>query len=217
MFDVRTSALLKAAPSLSTLNAEELPSILTRHYAELVSARLKSVDNTMGSSFDAQWSLERIADVYETITSIEEDAMLRRGAAFVAGTARLIISRSRKQISGDDDDRYYPIDRDSVDSSTAAAVLFLAAEQYADAFEAVSFIPRPTGPYEVTILGEHIKDLASGKHYEILKRAKIWRDSSEKGLLQDRALRSLAAVLVEGIEILASNMMSVPIPSSVSG
>ncbi len=217
MFDVRTSALLKAAPSLSTLNAEELPSILTRHYAELVSARLKSVDNTMGSSFDAQWSLERIADVYETITSIEEDAMLRRGAAFVAGTARLIISRSRKQISGDDDDRYYPIDRDSVDSSTAAAVLFLAAEQYADAFEAVSFIPRPTGPYEVTILGEHIKDLASGKLNEILKRAKIWRDSSEKGLLQDRALRSLAAVLVEGIEILASNMMSVPIPSSVSG
>jgi hypothetical protein len=207
--------LLSAAPSLPTLQAHTLPQLLTRHYAELVSARLKSADGTVNSNSDEEWPLERIADVYETIASIEEEPILRRAAAFVAGTARLIISRGYTHELGED--RLSPINRDSVESSTAAAILFLAAEQYADAFEAVSCIPKPTGPYEVRILGKHIKDLASGRLDRILTRATTWRSvDPEKGRIQDRALRSLAAVLVEGIELLAADMMSVPFPDTVS-
>ncbi|WP_103108486.1 DEAD/DEAH box helicase [Brevibacillus reuszeri] len=216
MFDSRTSMLLRSAPSLPTLDAHNLPPLLTRHYAELVSARLKSTDGTVERGSDEKWPLERIADVYETIASIEEVPTLRRAAAFVAGTARLIISRGRTHVSGED--QHSPIDRDSVDSSIAAAVLFLAAEQYADAFEAVSFFPKSRGPYEVKILGEHIKDLTSGRLNNILERAQTWRSGIfEGGTMQDRALRSLAAVLAEGIELLAAEMMSVPFPDTVSG
>jgi superfamily II DNA/RNA helicase len=216
MFDTRTSILLSEAPSLPTLDSRNLPALLTRHYAELVSARLKSTDGIMDTESDEQWPLDRIADVYETIASIEEKATLRRAAAFVAGTARLIISRGQMYVSGEN--RFSPIDRDSVDSSTAAAILFLAAEQYADAFEAASYIPKPRGPYEVRILGLHIKDLISGRLNKILKRATMWRDDNPGGgTMQDRALRSLAAVLAEGIELLAAHLMSVPIPDSVSG
>lgn len=218
MFDERTSILLSEAPSLPTLNAHNLPQILTRHYAELVSARLKSADGTMDIVLDNQWPLERIADVYETIASIEEDPINRRAASFVAGTARLIISRGQTHAS--DEKRLSPIDRDSVDSAIAAAILFLAAEQYADAFEAVNLFPEPRGPHEVLILGLHIKDLVTGRLNKILKRATKWRDDNpeaEGGTLQDRALRSLAAVLAEGIELLAANIMSVPAPDTVSG
>ncbi|MED2010908.1 DEAD/DEAH box helicase [Brevibacillus borstelensis] len=216
MFDVRTSMLLSDAPSLSTLDARNLPLLLTRHYTELVSARLKNADVTIDRDLAEQWPLERIADVYETVASIEEVPTLRRAAAFVAGSARLIISRGRTSALGED--RPSPIDRDSVDSATAAALLFLAAEQFADAFEAVSLISKPRGPHEVTILGEHIKDLASGKLNDILARATKRRSVDPEGeSMQDRALRSLAAVLAEGIELLAAHMMSVPVPNTVSG
>ncbi|MGD6900445.1 DEAD/DEAH box helicase [Bacillus infantis] len=218
MFDQQTSRILSEAPSLPTLNAHNLPQILTRHYAELVSARLKSAAGTMDIVLDNQWPLERIADVYETIASIEEDPINRRAASFVAGTARLIISRG--QTNASDEKRFSPIDRDSVDSAIAAAILFLAAEQYADAFEAVNLIPEPRGPHEVLILGLHIKDLVTGSLNNILKRATEWRANNledEGGGLQDRALRSLATVLVEGIELLAANIMSVPTPDTVSG
>jgi len=215
MFDPYTSDLLRAAPSLPTLDASNLPSVLTRHYAELVSVRLKSTDGTVERGFDEQWTLERIADVYETITAIEEDPILRRASAFVAGTARIIISRGQTRVPGEE--RYFPIDRDSLAPSTAAAILFLAAEQYADALEAVSFIEMPKGPHSVRILGEHIKDLATGRLTEILVRASSWRNvKPDGGSIQDRALSSFAAVLAEGIELLAANMMSVPMPDTVS-
>lgn len=216
MFDEITSRLLSSAPSPPTLNAHDLPQLLTRHYTELVSARLKNVEETVGSALGNEWPLERIADVYETIASIEEDLNLRRAASFVAGTARLLISRG--QTNATRDYLLSPLDRDSVDSSVAAAILFLAAEQYADAFEAANFIPEPIGPYEIQILGLHIKDLVSGNINEILKRGTEWRDNKSKaGTLQERALCSLTGVLIEGIELLAAKVMSLPIPNNISG
>ncbi|MEX1030753.1 MAG: DEAD/DEAH box helicase [Paenibacillaceae bacterium] len=215
MFDARTSSLLSEAPSLPDLDASKLPQLLTRHYAELVSARLKGAEDK-DVRYEEDWSLERIADVYEIIASIEETPALRRAAAFVAGTARQIISRGR--IYPLRETQPSPIDRDSIDSSTAAAILFLSAEQYADANEASSFIPVASGPHEVMVLSEHIKDLVRGRLNQILVRATSWRKAEPMdGLIQDRALRYFAAVLAEGIELLAANMMSVSSHDTVSG
>lgn len=216
MFDVRTAQLLKEAPSLPTLDADILPSLLTHHYAELVSIRLTGSDETNKRFLNEQWPLERIADVYETIASVHEEPNLRRSAAFVAGTARLIIARGQVLELGVE--QFSPLDRDNVDPSAASAILFLTAEQYADAFEAESFIPKPKGPREIEVLGLHIKDLASGRLNHILKRATVWRnDRFLSGTMQDRALCSLAAVLAEGIELLAAQIMSVPFLEVVSG
>lgn len=216
MFDIRTSELLKKAPSLPTLNTDILPSLLTHHYAKLVSLRLNGSEETNNEFLNDQWPLDRIADVYETIVSIQEEPGLRRSAAFVAGTARLIIARG--QMLKTDSEQFSPLSRDSVDPSAAAALLFLAAEQYADAFEAESFIPVPNGPLEIEILGWHIKDLVSGRLNNILKRAKVWReDKALNSSLQDLALRSLAAVLSEGIELLAAQIMSVTFSAEISG
>lgn len=215
MFDKISSILLSEAPSLPTLNSQNIPQFLTRHYAELVSARLKMTENDADLSKDDSWTLERIADVYETIASIEEDLALRKAASFVSGTARLIISRGNFDLP--DEKKYSPMNRDTVDSSVAAALLFLAAEQHADAYEAAVLIPEPEGPYELKILGEHIKDLVCGKLNNILSRALEWRANRKKdGTIQERALAAMAAVLAEGIEIFAANVMSAPYPENAT-
>jgi hypothetical protein len=70
MFDALTSQLLRSAPSLPELDANQIPQLLTRHYAELVSARLKGEDQVAAG--EDHWSLERIADAYEIVASVEE-------------------------------------------------------------------------------------------------------------------------------------------------
>lgn len=171
MFDALTSQLLRSAPRLPELDSDQIPQLLTRHYAELVSARLKGEDEAAVGG--ERWSLERIADAYEIVASIEDRSDLRRAAAFVAGTAQQIIARRSSKIA--DIVLPSPMDRDSVDASVAAAVLFLAAEQYADANEAGAAIPQSRGPYEVKILGDHIRDLVRGRLNSILQRATRWR------------------------------------------
>lgn len=211
MFDALTSQLLRSAPSLPELNSNDIPQLLTRHYAELVSRRLKG--DADESAEDERWSLERIADAYEIIASIEEAPDLRRAAAFVAGTAHQIIARRLGATV--EDELPSPLDRDSVDASVAAAVLFLAAEQYADANEAGAAIPKNRGSYEIRILGDHVRDLVRGRLDSILQRATRWRrETPIRGAIQNRALRLLASALSEGIELLAADMMSVPIPDA---
>src|SRR5438067_1056003 len=92
MFDARTAALLRKAPNVPGLNAEDLPQTMTRHYASLVSRRLRGADTNATATADP-WPIDRIADAYEIVASLERDPDLRRAAAFVAGTAQQIIAR----------------------------------------------------------------------------------------------------------------------------
>ena len=85
-----------------------------------------------------QWSLARIADAYEIVVSIQRDADYRRAAAFVAGTAHQILAQELADT--DAADSVAIMDRDRIHPAIAAAVLFLAAEQYADAHEAARLI-----------------------------------------------------------------------------
>jgi hypothetical protein len=133
MFDALTAQFLRSAPALPNLNPENIPQLLTRHYAQLVATRLKgqSADDVADTGVEA-WPLERIADAYEIVASLETRAPMRRTAAFVAATAHQILSRKRIEAKIESD--VHPtIDRDKVDPAIAAALLFLAAEQYADA------------------------------------------------------------------------------------
>lgn len=216
MFDARTSELLQEAPSLNDLDSSLLPELLTQHYAELVSLRLQGQEAIESIGLNKQWPLKRIADVYETIASIHEDSRLRKSSAFVSGTARLILARSENltsRISG-----YYPLSRDKVEPSVSAAILFLAAEQYADAFEAGKFILNPKGPKEIEILGLHIKDLVTGNLNSILNRSGEWRsESTEHRNIQDNALCALSATIIEGIELLTFEIMSVSPSDALSG
>ncbi len=194
MFDPETSNLLRSAPELQGLDPNNIPQILTRHYAQLVSSRLRGSAEEDDVSGSEQWPLDRIADSYELITSVHSDLKIRRASAFVAATAQQILAR--KQIFYKTDVEAHPnITRDSVDPSLAAALLFLAATQYADANETASAIKtkRPEQLYEVTILSEHIYDL------------------------ETIAFTTLVETLITGVEMLAAQVLARPIPDEISG
>lgn len=209
MFDTRTAELMRLAPSMPGLNADDLPKTLTRHYARLVSNRLAGAADQPGEK--DEWPVDRIADVYEIVASLEAKPELRRAAAFVAGTAQQIIARRARAASVPLATQL--IDRDGVDASVAASLLFLAAEQYADANEAGGAIVIPqAGLTEARELGRHVRDLVRGNLGAILER----RDSSverrrappKDGRLQRSALRAMLSALGQGVEHLAAHLLA---------
>lgn len=210
MFDPVTANLLRQAPALPGLSPDEIPRMLTRHYARLVSARLQGVAED--SVPDEEWPLERIADTFELIASLAPRDDIRRACAFVAGTAQQIIARrvradaSVSSIGG--------VTRDALSPSLAAALLFLASKQYADANEASYSIDTggDSWVYEERILSECIRDLARGALLRILERAERWRRSRRIRELQQRAFVALLEAIVSGIELLAAEILSVEPP-----
>ena len=216
MFDPVTADLLRSAPALPGLDPNNIPRLLTRHYATLVSARLRGAEAETGRR--AEWPLERIADTYELITSVHTDPAIRRASAFVAGTAQQILARRRPDPTGQ---TIRPaVDRDQVDPAIAASLLFLAAEQYADAYEAAGIIPIAGREqlYEARILSEDVRDLARGQLNSIIERAGRWRPEVRRlSDLQDRALATLLEVLITGTELLAAQMLSLPAPEASEG
>jgi hypothetical protein len=213
MFDPDTAALLRRAPELPGLDPNNLPQPFTRHYADLVSARLRGAEQTISSG--AEWPLERIADTYELITSVHTDLEIRRASAFVAGTAQQILAR--RLLDSAVEVIRPVVDRDQVDPAIAASLLFLAAEQYADAYEAAGVIPTPGRDqlYEARILFENIRDLARGHLNSIIERARRWRpEGRQMSDLQDRALVTLLETLITGIELLAAQVLSLPAPEA---
>ena len=207
MFDPRTAELLQGAPSVPGLDADDLPKALTRAYAQLVSERLKGGTGERDEN-ETAWPIDRIADTYEIIASLEERPALRRSAAFVAGTAQQIISRRVRAAN-----RFVktPVDRDSVEASLAAALLFLAAEQYADANEAGGAIVIPReGLFESLELGRHVRDLVRGHLGAILQRgaerAPPVPATAER--FERSALRRLLRTLSKGIEHLAAHLLA---------
>ncbi len=217
MFDVVTEQLLQAAPGLPGLDPESIPQVLTEHYANLVSARLRGVPYAPRKA-DDEWPLERIADTYELLTSLLRDDALRRASAFVAGTAQQIVAR-RKTVDAVEENLQASIDQDRVDPALAAPVLFLAAEQYADASEAALLVPlRQEGQlYEAAILSENVRDFARGQLGRVLERADRWRRSGRRTGIQERALAALLETLIAGLELLAGDFLGASAPRPVAG
>ena len=131
MFDPETARLLRNAPPIPNLDSEDIPSLLTRQYSRLVSARLRGAESYRRQPWKERWTLEELADTYEIITSVTDDDEHRRSAAFVSATAQQILSKEQSNSLENDS-----LSRDHINSSLSAPLLFLVSEQYADASEA---------------------------------------------------------------------------------
>lgn len=204
MFDSVTASLLRSAPSVEGLEADSIPQVLTEAFARLVAERLAG---EAGDRAETDWPVDRIASTYELIASLVTDHDQRRAAAFVAGTAHQIIAR--RDAGAVQEGAYWTLNREAVEPGIAAALLFLVAEQYADAQEAASRLVAPnSAPYDVVILFEHIRDLASGSLTKIIDRAERWRRPDRRFAdLQSEAFASLVEALITGIESLSRAIM----------
>lgn len=201
MFDPVTAEIMRTAPALPGLNPAELPQLLTAQYAELAARRMRRVEGAEDAAgdgaADGEWPLARIADAYEIVVSVRRNADYRRAAAFVAGTAHQILAQDLAQT--DAAGSVAIMDRDRIHPAIAAAVLFLVAEQYADAHEAARFIRPEDGEqdYVCTILAEDIRDLARGNFRSILDRAQRRPEGFfSGGLLEQRGTTALFESLV---------------------
>jgi len=216
MFDPVTAALMRSAPELPGLDPAELPQTLTARYAELVARRLRRTEGeeTSEAEQESAWPLARIADTYELITSIHDDPNIRRAAAFVAGTAQQILAQEKL---GGPEVRTGPIlNRDGIDQAVAAAILFLAAEQYADANEAARQISVEGRQQDfiATLLGEDIRDLAAGNFSGILERAQRRPEHFvSRGGLEVRGTTALFESILVGVELFAAEVLGESVPA----
>ncbi len=209
MFDPETAALLRSAPEFPNLDPNDLPQLLTSHYAQIVSMRLGGEDR---AHQEGAWTLDRIADTYELIVSVSNDPVVRRPSAFVAASAQQLIAR-RKELLEEDAIERANINRDRLAPEIAAVLLFLAAEQYADAHEAASrvIIEKDGQPSLVSELVKHIVDLAKGRLSGIIDRGSERPNIAFEldGDIELTAFNAMIQSLVVGIEALSRVILGV--------
>ena len=220
MFDPVTAAFLRTAPAFPDLNPQTLPQTLTARYAELVAGRLRQVGGgaPITPEGGGAWPLARIADAYELVTSIHDDPNIRRAAAFVAGTAQQILAQESAPTA--EVDAPPILHRDGVNPTLAAALLFLAAEQYADANEAAQRIRivQERQTFVATLLAEDIQDLSSGRLNNILDRAGRRPEHFRVGDdLEERGTATLFESLIVGMELFAAEVLTEPAPLRADG
>lgn len=211
MFDPETASLLRSAPEFPDLDPKDLPQLLTSHYAQIVSMRLGGEGEEQSSQEDG-WTLDRIADTYELIVSINNDPSIRRSSAFVAASAQQLIAR-REELLEEEAAERENVSRIRLAPEIAAVLLFLAAEQYADALEAASKvkIEKEGQHYLVTELVRHIVDLSKGHLTDIVNRG----NARESLVLQQHsdveftAFVALVQSLVFGIENLSKVILGI--------
>ncbi|WP_022951212.1 DEAD/DEAH box helicase [Leucothrix mucor] len=207
MYDPETAALLRSAPELPNLIPDNLPQLLTQHYAQIVSIRLGGEDFPEAHE---GWGLDKIADAYELIVSVSEDPSIRRPAAFVAASAQLIIAR-RQKLLDDGSEAPENINRDRLSPELAAVLLFLSSEQYADAHEAASQVSSQKENQDSigSIITDHIVDLAKGSLSTIISRGSRRHEVVAIPRVPNEETATLAMLnsLAEGIELMAQGIL----------
>lgn len=183
MFDSETVRLIQGAEPLEELDLDRLPEFLTEAYAKVVAARLGAVELANGQR-EEEWArnldqLRRLADTYEGLSIFLPGTNPHRAScAFVAASAHHTLSQARiveAQMKGLDLDTP-SLTVHGVSPEVAACLLFLLADQQADAAEATKLFNTAADlPYEAELL-LGLSALASGDGREL--RAFVAADSS---------------------------------------
>jgi ATP-dependent RNA helicase HelY len=213
MFDVATAELIREAPALSGVDPLVLPQELTRVYSDLVVLRLKGTSVADDpDQVQALQRLKRIADIYEGAVDAGAEGNARRAAAFVAATAHQMLGRIYAP-------GYEPgqalLEPDSIHPALAAPLLFLIAEQNADARESA----RPLGGIRTenrlrSAVIESVFDLVTERYASILERATRLRLArvNADGLWITSAADALYGLCWSGIVQMVSHLLGQPFP-----
>lgn len=215
MFDVETSRLIRRAPALRGVDPNVLPQELTGIYAELVALRLRE-DELVAASDRAILleRLSRIATVYEACADVTVDNERRRASAFVAATAHQILGRV---MAGAYDVSLPYLTVSSIHPLLAAPLLFLVAEQNADAREAARSLTDVRDDNLIkSALIETVYDLASESYQSILDRAaRLEQMRAPINEFGDAAIeQALYGLCWSGIVQLVSRLMGVESPAT---
>lgn len=215
MFDATTTQLIRAAPALTRVDPALLPQELTRAYVELVTLRLRgtAVDERF-DGFTSLQRLKRIADIYEAAVDTGTDGDARRAAAFVAATAHELLGRAKQDDYGEGQSL---LTHASVHPAIAAPLLFLVADQNADAREAARSL-RGVGVDNLlrSAVIESVYDLATEGFPNILARAGRLRRvrATFDNTSEAPATDALYGLCWSGIVQLAAQLLGQPSPET---
>lgn len=214
MFDATTASLIRKAPRLREVDPQSLPQELTEIYAELTALRLRS--DQLESQPERQAALERakrLATVYEALADTGTEGDSRQASAFVAATAHQILGRV---MSGMYDQDVEWLTATAIHPLVAAPLLFLIAEQNADAREAAKPLPTRGEDSSIqSVLLETIRDLATERFESVLQRAarlqrmSVVFEGSSEGVVE----RALYGLCWAGIVGLVSDLLGQESPS----
>lgn len=140
MYDPTTAAFIRTTPSVSEIDIERLPELLTECFAQICTARLYMDEGHVSEELlVALAKLRYLAQVLEIHAVLTTDQDELESAAFVSGSAHQLLFHAR-QLYEEDAGEYARLTADSIPSELSAGLLFLAAGYPADASEAVSAI-----------------------------------------------------------------------------
>lgn len=178
MYDSETVRLIQGVEPLENLDLEQLPQFLTEAYAKVVAARLGVVELSEGRR-DDEWTgildeLRRLADTYEGLSVfLPSDNPHRASCAFVAASAHHTLSQARvieAQAQGHSLDAP-SLTMHGVGPEVSACLLFLLADQQADAAETTKlFEESAQSPAEAALL-RGLSALASGDGQQLRRLA----------------------------------------------
>ena len=144
MFDPVTEKLISEAPNLKSLSATDLVKLLTSASIEIASARLSAdkLDALPEGLASIRSQMNRLADVFEAQVALNVFPERLRSIAFVAGSARQVVSRIDQLLFKEK--RPSILNEDCIGPDISSALLFLASKRFTDAAE-VSRVIRTTG------------------------------------------------------------------------
>lgn len=213
MFDTKTARLIRAAPQLRNVNPDTLPQELTAMFAELVMLRLRANElESVPERLRLLERLSRVASIYEAIVDTGSVGDARRAAAFVAATAHQMLG---KVMAGAYATNLPYLSAQAVHPLLAAPLLFLIAEQNADAREAAKAIANVGDANTLkSALIETVHDLAAERFEEILARAnRLRRIQASDDLPPEAAIeQALYGLCWAGIVRMVSDLLGQEAP-----
>jgi hypothetical protein len=206
MYDDKTAALIRSAPSLDGLNRERLPEQLSEAFAKIVAARISLRDGTAVDDdvISLIGEMQRLALTNEALVASTPNREDREAAAFVAGSAHQLCFNARN-IRRDYSIRSY-LEPQSISPDLSAMLLFLIAEATADSTELAARVTLDDLPIVERTLVAALRSLARGELVEITSTELPSRAVVE-GTDASAAAQALFYTILVGVRQLGSELL----------
>lgn len=205
MYDETTARLIRSTPDLPDLDRENLPDLLSRHYAEIVAARVRVREDEDASLDDVIDFGIRLAQTNEALVAVTPQRDDRAAAAFVAATAYQLVFQA-EHIAGEGGE-YAELNQQGIAESVAAMMLFLIGNASADAIEVSKHVRLPPGRRIERELVRALRFLARGQVQRILDRRPVSKQAIRGDTDAEMAASALYYTLLRAVHSLAESLL----------
>lgn len=204
MYDQQTAELIRSAPAIQDLSIDRLPELLTEAYSTIAAARMVAAGHRGQIVDDSVRTLRKLANTYQAYVVLHPKGKQSQAAAFVAASAHQLLHDAQ----ADQARIGVPLAHEGISHGIAAMLLFLIAEQYADAKAVARRLcpPDEDGPArELTVA---LCALGDGDLTKIVSSPKLTGSAVEGEDVDGAAVAALWTRLLEGLRSAAKTLLA---------